>query len=269
MFPFVLTSLFRSIPFSHVLNCTTAYCQILPCLYAHLHSNKHFCLLFFFYTAYIQISNSYLPQLCHSFLLLFISTWSLFCSLSAMSFVSSSALLPSCIPSVASGWDWSTFLFTSDYISLCVFQLPIKHLIFGPLCPTAGCSTVYATPSVSLHSCVDLPAEPLCSPPPSLFVLLICAALFFSAPPSHTHRIASSLSPHITPLFSFFLFFLAPYSLSTSSPSIYTDTVPPSGLQSSTVSHPLMPSPSSPPTTSFLCISVIIRINFLSALSAT
>lgn len=139
-----------------------------------------------FYTAYIQISNSYLPQPC-SYVLLFISTWSLFCSLSALSFVSSSALLPSCIPSVASGWDWSTFLFTSDYISLCVFRLPLKHLIFGPLCLTAGCSTICATPSVSLHSCVISPQSLCAAPPPSLFVLLICAALFFSAPPSHTH----------------------------------------------------------------------------------
>lgn len=194
------------------------------------------------------------------------------CALSQLSFVSSCALLPSCIPSVASGWYWSTFLFTSDYIPLCVFRLPLKHLIFGPLCLTAGCSTICATPSVSLHSCVDLPAEPLCSPPSLSLRTTHLRCTFFLCPPftySHTHRIASSLSPYITPFFSFFLFFLAPYSLSTSSRSIYTDTIPPSGLQSLTVSHPLMPSPSSPPTTSFLCISVIIRISFLSALSAT
>lgn len=167
----------------HIVRYYLAY----MCIYIQINISVYF---FSFYTAYIQISNSYLPRPCHSYLLLFISTWSLFCSLSALSFVSSSALVPSCIPSVASGWDWSTFLFTSDSISLCVFQLPIKHLIFGPLCLTAGCSTICATPSVSLHSCVDLPAEPLCSPPSLCLRTTHLRCTFFSLPPpsyTHTH----------------------------------------------------------------------------------
>lgn len=71
-----------------------------------------------------------------------------------------------------------------------------------------------------------LPAEPLCSPPSLSLRTTHLRCTFFLCPPftySHTHRIASSLSHYITPFFSFFLFFLAPYSLSTSSPSIYTD----------------------------------------------
>lgn len=170
-------------------------------------------------------------------------------ALSQLSFVSSCALLPSCIPSVASGWYWSTFLFTSDYIPLCVFRLPLKHLIFGPLCLTAGCSTICATPSVSLHSCVDLPAEPLCSPPSLSLRTTHLRCTFFLCPPftySHTHRIASSLSPYITPFFSFFLFFLAPYSLSTSyrdCPSRGSDSLGPSPrprLTSEEIGHPLL-----------------------------
>lgn len=224
---------------------------------------------FFFYTAYVQISNSYLPQPC-SYVLLFISTWSLLCSLSALFcflLCSSAFLYPKCC-------QW-----------LILVHFFVYFWLYTPVClqATVKASNIWSFVSYCwlfhyLCNSLCLSAQLCWSPrrasvqPPLPLRTTHLRCTFFLCPPftySHTHRIASSLSPYITPFFSFFLFFLAPYSLSTSSRSIYTDTIPPSGLQSLTVSHPLMPSPSSPPTTSFLCISVIIRISFLSALSAT
>ena len=82
------------------------------------------------------------------------------------------------------------------------FHLPVKSQLLQSFAPgawaTVGCFTVCASPSVSLHSCIHLPTEPLCTP--SLPLCLhhsnshLRSPLFFHWPPpsswhTHTHSI--------------------------------------------------------------------------------
>ena len=199
-------------PSSHMLSDRVAYflplytttlslfssCHCGSQLHVHANPNKH---LLYFSSSWPEIS----PHISHSedsltcvglatLIFWFSFPRLLFCT----SFVSLYQTAFFYIPRVSSGWDWFPFSVISDYILVFhpVINKPQLCLICDPnMWEAVGCFLICATPTVSLHSFIHLPTEPLCSPPSFLSIpLSVCttqhhiwAVAFFSLPPTSTH----------------------------------------------------------------------------------